>query len=258
MSKRKILSTALVLCMVAILAVGGTLAYFTDTDEATNTFTIGKVDITLVEDFGDNDPETDEKLLPGKENAVKKEVKITLDKDSEDAYVWYEYLIPTELDSINGSTGTDNDVHVNAYGYTWDTYRENKKYWPEGRTEALPLDQTWDHDANVELSTLVGPEGYIGTETIDNIQYNKYVVLYHGVVAAKGETTPAMSQVYLDAGIDSKVVDGKTVFYDKNGDPINFDLSNINIIVRAYGIQAEGIKDVYAAYAAYNAQAPKA
>jgi len=74
MSKRKILSTALVLCMVAILAVGGTLAYFTDTDEATNTFTIGKVDITLVEDFGDNDPETDEKLLPGKENAVKKEV----------------------------------------------------------------------------------------------------------------------------------------------------------------------------------------
>ena len=35
MSKRKILSLALTLCMVAILAVGGTLAYFQDTDTKT-------------------------------------------------------------------------------------------------------------------------------------------------------------------------------------------------------------------------------
>lgn len=49
MSKRKILALALTLSMVAILAIGGTLAYFTDTDDATNTFTVGNVDITLTE-----------------------------------------------------------------------------------------------------------------------------------------------------------------------------------------------------------------
>lgn len=46
--KKKILS----LCMVGALAataVGGTLAYFTDTDENTNVFTVGNVDITLDE-----------------------------------------------------------------------------------------------------------------------------------------------------------------------------------------------------------------
>lgn len=49
MSKRKILLLASALCLVAILAVGGTLAYFTDDEEKTNTFTVGNVDITLTE-----------------------------------------------------------------------------------------------------------------------------------------------------------------------------------------------------------------
>ena len=49
MSKRKILALASAVCMVAILAIGGTLAYFTSTDEATNTFTTGGVKINLIE-----------------------------------------------------------------------------------------------------------------------------------------------------------------------------------------------------------------
>lgn len=50
MSKRKILLVAAALCMIAILAVGGTLAYFTDaTDVKKNVFTVGNVDITLDE-----------------------------------------------------------------------------------------------------------------------------------------------------------------------------------------------------------------
>lgn len=50
MTKRKLLLVALSLCMVAILAMGGTLAYLTDTEDATNTFTVGNVDITLTEE----------------------------------------------------------------------------------------------------------------------------------------------------------------------------------------------------------------
>ena len=41
MTKRKIMLLAMALCMVAILAVGGTLAYLRDkTDTVTNTFFI--------------------------------------------------------------------------------------------------------------------------------------------------------------------------------------------------------------------------
>ena len=253
MSKRKILALASAVCMVAILAIGGTLAYFTDKDEAKNTFTTGKVDITLNEKFDADNA----KLLPGSQtaNAVEKEVSIKVNSGSEDAYVWYEWLIPAALDSIDGSTGTNNVVHVNSLGRTWDKYRENSKFWVVGQTEALPLKQTWDHDPEVELKEGVGPEGFVGKEKIGDIEYNKYVVLYHGVVGAGEETSVAMSQVYLDSKVDTAVDDDGNLFYTINGDKINYDFSqNIDIIVRAYGIQANGLADVYAAYKAYNAQ----
>ena len=55
MNKRKILLLASVLMMMAVLAVGGTLAYFTDEDDKTNTFTVGNVDIELTEPKWDED-----------------------------------------------------------------------------------------------------------------------------------------------------------------------------------------------------------
>lgn len=60
MKKRNLLVAALSLCLVAIIAVGGTLAYFTDkTQTVTNTFTSGEVDIVLWESsYGeDGNPE---------------------------------------------------------------------------------------------------------------------------------------------------------------------------------------------------------
>ena len=64
MNKKKILVLAMTLSMVAILAIGGTIAYFTDTDIQTNVFTTGNVKIDLFEDFGDNNDDTLEKLIP--------------------------------------------------------------------------------------------------------------------------------------------------------------------------------------------------
>ena len=40
--------------MVGTLAVGGTLAWFTDTETATNVVTMGNVDITLSENGGED------------------------------------------------------------------------------------------------------------------------------------------------------------------------------------------------------------
>ena len=49
MNKRRILAAVMALCIVAIIAVGATLAYLTDTKNAVNTFTIGNVKIDLIE-----------------------------------------------------------------------------------------------------------------------------------------------------------------------------------------------------------------
>ena len=49
MKKKSILMAAIAVMLVAVLVVGGTLAYFTDTKSATNTFTMGNVKIDLIE-----------------------------------------------------------------------------------------------------------------------------------------------------------------------------------------------------------------
>lgn len=49
MKKKTILVAAIAVMLVAALVVGGTLAYFTDTDSKTNTFTVGNVKIKLLE-----------------------------------------------------------------------------------------------------------------------------------------------------------------------------------------------------------------
>lgn len=79
--KKKIV--ALCLCIaLAVVAIGGaTLAYFTDTKTATNTFTVGNVNITLTE------PEwtQNSKLVPGTE--IDKDPTVTVVKGSEECYV---------------------------------------------------------------------------------------------------------------------------------------------------------------------------
>lgn len=47
--KKKIIALCLVIALAATAVIGGTLAYFTDNEEATNTFTVGNVNITLTE-----------------------------------------------------------------------------------------------------------------------------------------------------------------------------------------------------------------
>ena len=67
--KKKILALCLCVAMLAIAIVGGTLAYFTDTDTETNTFTVGNIKIDLVENF-----QQDSELMPGLD--IPKEVYI--------------------------------------------------------------------------------------------------------------------------------------------------------------------------------------
>lgn len=66
--KKKILSLALVVAMIAIIAAGS-LAYFTDKDSETNVFTVGNVDIEIREStlHRTMDEATDEQILEDSE-----------------------------------------------------------------------------------------------------------------------------------------------------------------------------------------------
>ena len=229
--KKKIVVFAIVACLAVMAIAGASLAYFTDTDDATNEFTSGKVDITLNEVF---DEETAQ-LIPGVD--IQKDVTVALSEDSVESYVWYTYAIPSALDNDDASK---NIIHVNHAGRNWLAYRENSKYWAEGQTEATPEDQCWIVDYEVEKNV-----------TIDGVAYNVYTVLYNGTLEAGEETTVGMTKVYCDTKVDFDNATGKYTLY---GEDIGFDLNNVKIIVTAYAIQVATFENVEDAYNAYNAQ----
>ena len=93
--KKKALLVMLCAALLVVSAVLGTLAYFTDTDNATNTFTVGKVGIELDEaevnpngtlKSEDRVKENKYHLLPGMEYI--KDPTIKVDADSEDCYLF--------------------------------------------------------------------------------------------------------------------------------------------------------------------------
>lgn len=230
--KKKIIAIALVACLAVVAIAGASLAYFTDTDEATNAFISGKVDITLNEVFDEDTAQ----LIPGVD--IEKDVTISLSEDSVESYVWYTYAIPAVLDSDDAS---QNIIHINHAGRNWLGYQGNEKYWAEDQTEATPENQCWIVDYEVAK----------GVE-IDGVLYNVYAVLYNGTLKAGEETTIGMTKVYCDTKVD---FDNETGKYTINGQNIEFDLNNVKIIITAYGIQAATFDNVEDAYNAYNAQA---
>ncbi len=99
--KKKIISLCLVF-VLALAVIGGTLAYFTDTDSADNIFTVGDVDISLWEDgMTPEDYNEDEKLddiLPGQE--VSKQV--TIENHEEAAWVRVTVVVPVDMTATFG------------------------------------------------------------------------------------------------------------------------------------------------------------
>lgn len=64
--KKKIMAVCLTVCLAAVAVIGGTLAYFTDKDEAENVFTVGNVNIDLTEPNWDAEGSKDaDTVYPG-------------------------------------------------------------------------------------------------------------------------------------------------------------------------------------------------
>lgn len=97
---KKILTGAAAIALIAAIGIGGTVAFLTDSEKATNTFSIGDLDITLTEPKWDD--ETDGKdMEPG--DTVEKDPTVTaVDSDS------YVRIIMTVKDGT-GTVITDAD-----------------------------------------------------------------------------------------------------------------------------------------------------
>lgn len=106
--KKKITAIALVVCLVAVAIVGGSLAYFTDEEKATNTFTVGNVDITLTEPKWDVEKAT---LIPGRE--IAKDPTITVEETSQRAYTFMKVQLSDDFAQLIADYATAQKINPN-------------------------------------------------------------------------------------------------------------------------------------------------
>ena len=244
--KKKLTAIFLCVALVAIAVVGATLAYFTDTDEATNTFTAGGVKIALVEQQRSADHQTlvpfeqnknlmpivgsaqgeqetvDGVKLPTAENYVDKIMTIK-NTGVSDAYVRIFVAVPTALQ--NGQTPNAPRYDVLHWNFNGDSCAEGQ--WTDEIVVANPT-------------------------VIDGVEYKIYSRTYTTALKADEVTaTPAYIGFYLDKTVDMNA-DGKyTVDWGNGPEVINYDLSKgVEIPVFAQAIQAEGFASAEAAFAA--------
>lgn len=101
MSKKKIAIVLASTALIASLVIGGTLAYLTDTDTKTNTFTMGDVDIRLDEVWN---PQDGVDVVPG-DSFTKRPTVVAVDGDS--------YMrIKMEIFDTNGTADITDDVLI--------------------------------------------------------------------------------------------------------------------------------------------------
>lgn len=105
--KKKLVTGALIAAFGAVAITGGTLAYFTDTEEATNTFAVGNVDITLTEpEWSENSA----KLIPGRE--IAKNPTITVEEDSERAYTFMKVRLSDDFVDLLTAYATEKQINL--------------------------------------------------------------------------------------------------------------------------------------------------
>lgn len=252
--KKKIVTCSLVVALLVIGVIGASLAYFTDTDNATNKFTVGNVDIDLIESNAVKDgtlPDDftqDQKLVPGKSNdgnAIPKIVTVKNTGENE-AYVWVDIKVPEDLVSADFKTGhkdeSKNALHWNSYGYF-------SGYYPNYKASAV-ADGIINDAGAIQIAGMVDDvQKYQWTDFTYVEQKDGYVVLrakMANTLPAGKTSLPALRQVYMDwrvtaDGNNYNLPDGTTIGTDKSWE----------VKVEAYAIQADGFDNVDAAIAAF-------
>ncbi len=234
--KKKITALCLCVALLAIAVVGASLAYFTDTEEATNTFTAGGVKIDLIEQqvnedgtalegfkqnqvlmpiVGSAQGEKDDFGQPVAENYIDKIVTIK-NTGKSDAYIRAYFAIPSALDDgYETFNAGANILHFN--------------FGNENGVSTEGVEWQWTHDSKWN---------YFET-TIDGVAYNVYFADYHQALPAGKTTEQFISGVYLDSHVD---MDAQGNYIDTRFP--NADLSilkgTVNCPVFAVAVQAEG------------------
>lgn len=160
MKKKSLVSLLAAVCLVAVIGVGATLAYFTDSDAATNVVTMGHVDIELDEpEFSEeNENNTIEDVVPNQE--ITKDPTITVVAGSENCYLRAKIEIS---DSLTAEQAEELLANINV-GEEW-VLSEDGYFYFQNKVEKADADQEF-----VLFDTVVIPETW-GSDDVAGLTF---------------------------------------------------------------------------------------
>ena len=253
--KKKLTAIFLCIALVAIAIVGASMAYFTDTKEATNTFTVGNVKIKLLE------------------SSLHRENAGFANGQTSTSELWSDVEKKGSGNTSKYKAGdtfyTDAQIEANAETYTC----ENIQLIPGRSYHKMPyVKNVGNNDAYIRIRVMI-PEDLdtavldrsmytssainkkeftkvfdqTGSVERDNIKYNVYTFTRIDPLAP-GEMTywNVWGTIHMDTTVTSAQSEA---LFGENG---NYPNGVFPVLVEADAIQSEGFADAAAAWAAFD------
>ena len=185
--KKKIVAMCATVALAA-LAVGGTLAYFTDTEVKENTFTIGNVDITLTEPAWDDEGKAQaETVYPGEPLAKDPTVE---NVGANPCFVRIEVTGLDQFGANNMITLRHGNYEAGFDSTNW-TYYNGYYYYNEVLAAEAELNNGYNDGLGTKTEPLfnqiVMPFGLDGTETAEDIVVTAQAVQAQGAMPSYSE-----------------------------------------------------------------------
>ena len=253
--KKKLTTIFLCIALVAIAIVGASMAYFTDTKEATNTFTVGNVKINLLE------------------SSLHRENAGIANGQTSDSELWSDVAKEGSGNTSKYKAGdtfyTDAQIEENAETYTC----ENIQLIPGRSYHKMPyVKNVGNNDAYIRIRVMIPADldtavlnssmytssainkneftkafDQTGSVERDNIKYNVYTFTRIDPLAP-GEMTywNVWGTIHMDTSVtsaQSEELFGEDGIYSNGVFPV---------LVEADAIQAEGFANAAAAWAAFD------
>lgn len=252
---RKVLAMILALVMTVTLSVAGTIAYLTDTDNETNTFTVGNVDIDLIESKL-------HRVNAGVANGEEGSGPLWSDVEMSGTAGAYEY---DKNGFWTGSCYSDEQIKADAKTYQSE-YLADANIAPGTGYHKMPyVVNTGKNDTYIrirviiptKLDKLLDDSMYTGSALDAEFTFEKYEEGDNNVYEftrvnplAAGEMT--FWNVWGSITMD-KDVTNEDITEMVNEGLINDETGEFNVIVEADGIQADGFANAEEAWNAFEA-----
>ena len=271
--KKKLTAIFLCVALVAIAIVGASLAYFTDTKSATNTFTVGNVKIDLIEskfhrEGNDNSGDTTipdpTQTASGMKYVTDGHKAFTDDEIKADAAKYSEYIAERGKNMVPGRNFAKCPYVVNTGAN--DAYVRIRVMIPHdgdvdngGIINAMFCSTAtssgeFQQGANGENWPVVEMNGYTGD---NGLKYDVYTFTRTEPLKA-GAMTEWNVWNFVGIGKNATSADIEKAIQNRVITVTETDAGktlSLNVLVEADAIQAEGFADAKAAFAAFDAQA---